>query len=99
MMASQPACGTPGSLQAECPERLGCLRRLAAREREREAGHASRARIDQSQDHGKIRVAGDLATQGDGHRQNLQWAVQTELRFFHISDAHVKSVDGRQQLA
>ena len=73
MVASQPACGTPRSLQAEGPERLGRLRRLAARECERGAGHASRARINQSQDRGNIRVASDLAAQGDGHRRNLRW--------------------------
>jgi len=55
------------TFEAEGPERLGSLRRPAARECERRAGHPFLAGIDQDQDRGKVRVTGDLAARGDGH--------------------------------
>jgi hypothetical protein len=72
VVALEAAFGTPCSLQAEGPERLGRLRRPTAGECERRAGHAFRARIDQGQDRGKIRVAGDLAAQGNAHQWSLR---------------------------
>jgi hypothetical protein len=78
MVAMKSAFGTPCSLQAEGPERLGRLRRPAARECKRWTEHTFRARINQSQNRGKIGVAGDLAAQGDFHRRNLRGGDRTE---------------------